>query len=97
MTDVNIKNELIKLVSELFQDKGIDSDLIEYVDLIEDLGMDSMIFLSVIIELETTFDIIIPDDLLLMENFREIDTIVDIVKKSVNGIGGKEAVVHDEA
>ena len=72
-------------------------DLIEYVDLIDDLGMDSMIFLSVIIELETTFDIIIPDDLLLMENFREIDTIVDIVKKSVNGIGGKEAVVHDEA
>ena len=97
MTDVNIKNELIKLVSELFQDKGIDSDLIEYVDLIDDLGMDSMIFLSVIIELETTFDIIIPDDLLLMENFREIDTIVDIVKKSVNCIGVKEAVVHDEA
>ena len=97
MTDVNIKNELIKLVSELFQDKGIDSDLIEYVDLIDDLGMDSMIFLSVIIELETTFDIIIPDDLLLMENFREIDTIVDIVKKSVNGIGVKDAVVHDEA
>ena len=96
MTDVNIKNELIKLVSELFQDKGIDPDLIEYVDLIDDLGMDSMIFLSVIIELETTFDIIIPDDLLLMENFREIDTIVDIVKKCVNGIGG-EVAIHDKA
>ncbi len=53
MTDVNIKNELIKLVSELFQDKGIDPELIEYVDLIDDLGMDSMIFLSVVIELET--------------------------------------------
>ena len=51
MTDVNIKNELIKLVSELFQDKGIDTDLIEYVDLIDDLGMDSMIFLSVCLSL----------------------------------------------
>lgn len=96
MTDVNIKNELIKLVSELFQDKGIDPDLIEYVDLIDDLGMDSMLFLSVIIELETTFGIVIPDDLLLMENFREIDTIVDIVKKCVNGIGG-EVAIHDKA
>ena len=96
MTDVNIKNELIKLVSELFQDKGIDPDLIEYVDLIDDLGMDSMIFLSVIIELETTFDIIIPDDLLLMENFREIDTIVDLVEKSVNSIRG-EVAIHDKA
>ena len=96
MTDVNIKNELIKLVSELFQDKGIDPGLIEYVDLIDDLGMDSMLFLSVIIELETTFGIVIPDDLLLMENFREIDTIVDIVKKCVNGIGG-EVAIHDKA
>lgn len=93
MTDVNIKNELIKLVSELFQDKGIDPDLIEYVDLIDDLGMDSMLFLSVIIELETTFGIIIPDDLLLMENFREIDTIVDIVEKSVNSIRGEVAIL----
>lgn len=79
MTDVNIKNELIKLVSELFQDKGIDPDLIEYVDLIDDLGMDSMLFLSVIIELETTFGIIIPDDLLLMDNFSTIEKICSLV------------------
>lgn len=79
MTDVNIKNELIKLVSELFQDKGIDPDLIEYVDLIDDLGMDSILFLSVIIELETTFGIIIPDDLLLMDNFSTIEKICSLV------------------
>ena len=79
MTDVNIKNELIRLVSELFQDKGIDPDLIEYVDLIDDLGMDSMLFLSVVIELETAFDIIIPDDLLLMGNFSTIDKICSLV------------------
>ena len=79
MTDVNIKNELIKLVSELFHDKGIDPDLIEYVDLIDDLGMDSMLFLSVIIELETTFGIIIPDDLLLMDNFSTIEKICSLV------------------
>ena len=79
MTDVNIKNELIRLVSELFQDKGIDPDLIEYVDLIDDLGMDSMLFLSVVIELETAFDIIIPDDLLLMGNFSPIDKICSLV------------------
>ena len=79
MTDVNIKNELIRLVSELFQDKGLDPDLIGYVDLIDDLGMDSMLFLSVVIELETAFDIIIPDDLLLMGNFSTIDKICSLV------------------
>ena len=52
MTIENIKKELINLVSTLFADKGFDVDIIEYVDLIDDLGMDSITFISLIVEIE---------------------------------------------
>ena len=46
MTTETIKHEVIELISELFKDKGFDIDIIEYVDLIDDLGMDSITFIS---------------------------------------------------
>ena len=79
MENDNIKSKVIEMISNLFPNSGIDSDVLEYVDLIDDLGMDSMLFLSVVIELETAFDIIIPDDLLLMGNFSTIDKICSLV------------------
>ena len=42
MTTDKIKQEVIELISELFKDKGFDIDIIEYVDLADDLGMDSI-------------------------------------------------------
>ena len=38
MTTETIKQEVSELISELFKDKGFDIDIIEYVDLIDDLG-----------------------------------------------------------
>lgn len=76
-----IKTEVIQLVSELFANKGYDIDIIEYVDLIDDLGMDSITFISIVVEVETRFSIIIPDNMLLMENFRKIENIVNVVEQ----------------
>lgn len=84
MITETIKQEVIELISDLFKDKGIDIDIIEYVDLADDLGMDSIIFISIVVELEAHFDIEVPDDMLLLEKFRCVDDIVSIVENELS-------------
>lgn len=80
MTIENIKKELINLISTLFSDKWFDVDMIEYVDLIDDLGMDSITFISLVVEIEALFDIKIPDDFLLMDKFKNMDEIIFVIE-----------------
>ena len=74
-----IKAKIIGIMSNLFQNSDVDTDVLEYVDLIDDLGIDSVNFISLIIELEAEFDIQIPNDQLLMDKFREYSSIYSIV------------------
>ena len=50
MDTVEIKNKIINVLNELFSEAGVDKDILEYVDLVDDLGMDSINFVSIIIE-----------------------------------------------
>ena len=84
MTTEAIKQGVIELISKLFEDKGFDTDIIEYVDLIDDLGMDSITFISIVVEVEAYFDIEVPDDMLLMNNFKKVDNIVNIIVNELN-------------
>ena len=84
MTAETIKQEVIELISELFKDKGFDIDIIEYVDLIDDLGMDSITFISIVVEVEAHFDIEVPDDMLLLENFKCVDDIVSVIENELS-------------
>ena len=84
MTTETIKQRVVELISQLFEDKGFDADIIEYVDLIDDLGMDSLTFICIVVEVEACFDIEVPDDMLLLENFKCIDDIVSIVESELS-------------
>ena len=94
MTTDEIKTEVINLISELFKDKGFDTDIIEYADLVDDMGMDSITFISIVVELEVKFDITVSDDMLLIDNFKKVDDIVAVVENELakgteNGDGCK--------
>lgn len=94
MTTEEIKTEVIDLISELFRDKGFDTDIIEYADLVDDMGMDSITFISIVVELEVKFDITVSDDMLLIDNFKKVDDIVAVVENELakgaeNGDGCK--------
>ena len=80
MTTEEIKQNLISLIYELFNDKGGDINLIETVDLLEEFGMDSILFIELVVEIENHFDIIINEDLLRYDNFHNINDIVTIVE-----------------
>ena len=89
--NIEIKNRIITILSRLFAESGVDTDILEYVDLVDDLGMDSINFISLIIELEAEFDIQIPDEWLQMDTFQtytQIYTAVEaLLKEKENGNG----------
>ena len=82
-----IMERIIEIMSGLFSDSGVDTDILEYVDLIDDLGMDSINFVSLIIELEAAFDVQIPDEWLLMEKFRTFSQICSAIDALINEKG----------
>lgn len=86
MEKSKIKHKLTDMINNIFPYSCIDPGIIEYVDLIDDFGMDSISFISIVIEIETAFDIIVPDEMLLMENFRNVNRIVEIIEKEKNFI-----------
>ncbi|MCI8332691.1 MAG: acyl carrier protein [Clostridiales bacterium] len=90
MNRTEIKNKLIDKLAILFENTNIDYDLLEYIDLIDDLGMDSITFITIIVEIEALFGIIVPDEKLQMDYFKNVCDIVEIVAKELAGNSGKE-------
>lgn len=98
MSIEEIKEKLIALCCEIFKNSGFDIDLIEYADFIDDLGMDSITFITLIVEIEGCFDIVIPDDLLLMDNFKNVNDVIQVVSNQLTEITmKKEDECNDEA
>ena len=83
MKKEEIKSLVIDLISELLSEKDLDNDIIQYIDLIDDVGMDSITFISLVVQIEDSFKITVPDDVLLMENFKNVDSIVNVVEKEI--------------
>lgn len=75
-----IKEKVVDILSKIFYYKSVDKDLIEYVDLIDDLEIDSISFISMLVEIESAFGITIPDDFLLVNYFSTVEDIVNLVK-----------------
>lgn len=90
-----IKSKLIDMLAMLFPDSGVDKDVLEYTDLMDDLGMDSITFISIVVEIEDVFEITVSDDLLLIENFRNVDSIIQIVEDAKNAASKNEDKQED--
>ena len=83
MTHNEIKEKIIAVCSEIFRNSGIDADMLEYVDFSDDLGMDSIVFITLIVEIEMMFDITVPDEWLLMDNFKNVDSVFKVVAEQL--------------
>ena len=80
MNEKCVKKAIVDVISREFNIEEKDQKILDQLDLLEDLGMDSMSFVSIIVELEATFGIIIPDEYMLIDNFRKLDSIVNVVQ-----------------
>jgi len=79
MSDEKIVKEIVELVSTVFVGSNENTFVDENTNLIDDLGMDSITFISLIVELESRFNIVIPDHYLIADNFNSIINIVEII------------------
>lgn len=83
MTQEKIKESVIDLLAELFAELNFDRDILEYIDLFNDAGMDSITFITLVVEIEAKFNVTVPDDMLLLENFKNADDILGIVENEL--------------
>lgn len=79
-----VSEKLTEVLAKLFVDTGISIDIIPYIDLINDGGMDSITFIALIIEIEESFEVEMPDEWLEMERFRKFDDILRLVEELLN-------------
>lgn len=80
MSRNEIKAILTQLIKrQLFLLEYVGDENFEEMDIIDGLGVDSIAFISIIVEIENEFDIVIPAENLIMENFRKLDDIVEII------------------
>lgn len=87
MKTKEIKEKLVNLLIATFPNVSLNKDALDYVNLIDDLGMDSITFVSIVVEIEKIFDIIIPDEILVVETFNSLNNIVYIVEDLSNITG----------
>ena len=78
-----IKEKVIGIIAELFAQENVDRDLLEYVNLVDDLGMDSLTFISIVVEVESVFGIEVPDEVLLMEEWQTVEKIVGMINGEI--------------
>lgn len=72
------KNEITKKLDEILISISLyDNDPVYQKALLEDV--DSLLFIQLVVEIESSFNIGVPDEKLLLENFKEKEQIVDII------------------
>lgn len=78
-----IKEKTRDIVLEIYDKKGYEIVNLDYIGLFDELNLDSLSIITLIVEIETRFDIEIPDNLLLMENFININSIANIIEEQL--------------
>lgn len=74
--------ERIKEIANLIEIQ-LDKESIEYDQDLEELGMESIVFVKIIVALEMKYDIEFPDEDLLMSNMKSIRDFDRKVKKLI--------------
>lgn len=78
MNNTNIRDEIISILSEV---TGAEPISITGDKMLEDLEIDSILFIQLVIKCETNFNIQFDDDMLLISNFSKIDEFIEYIEK----------------
>lgn len=79
-----VYSKLITLLIYLFDGKNVDADVLRYCNIVDDLEIDSIMFIALVVEIENCFKITISDDLLWMDNFMYLDDIVAMIEHELS-------------
>ena len=76
---MNVKTEVIKIINETVE--GIDFTEVQADSDLTELGMDSISFIQVIVQIEETFECEIPDSKLLMADMNTLNKILNALRE----------------
>lgn len=74
------KKEVINKLINIFEDNGID---VENQNIISEI--DSLVYMTIIVEIEQIFNIVLPDTVLKENVFNDIDGFSNVIYQIVNG------------
>jgi len=72
-----MEQELIKIISDQTGNSNIDI----HDDLIAMHGFDSIKFIQLVVLIEERFNVLIPDDMLVIQNFSSVSKIADLLER----------------
>lgn len=79
-----MKSKIIEIINEVIQDNDPDTKGITLMQADEDLlalGVDSIVYVQIIVSLEEKFRIVIPDEKLLFSEMNTINKMLEVVSK----------------
>lgn len=80
MAENEILTKVVEVIAEIME---TDNEIKPEDRLIEDIGLVSIGYVELVVELEEAFDIAFPDDMLVSNNLNTVQDIVDYVKQLV--------------
>ena len=84
MKENNLKESLVSFLTEFFPDLESKLDDLEAVNFYTDYGLDSITFVTMVIRIEEAFNIIIPTEHIVMENFVTFNKIQALINRCMN-------------
>lgn len=78
----SIEDKVINIISNNVLNKEIVID--KNTNLVQDLVLDSIVFIQIILDIETEFEVEFPDELLTMDSLSSLSTIVSIIESIIS-------------
>lgn len=79
--DYETETAVIKILKKLIGDHDITEEQIRTIDFAQNNLLDSIMFVTLVVELETEFNIVVDDDDLEIPNLSQLNSIVAMVKR----------------
>ena len=70
-----IHKKICSILRDKFSSFDIDLELLSHINFVDDIGLDSISFIELIVEIESAFDVEIPDEYLTAEHFDTLEKI----------------------
>ena len=89
MSEIDIKKQALKIFEDILE---LDPDTVRMEQTFEDLEIDSILFIRLVVQCETEFNLQFEDEMLLITKFPDVGTYVEYIQ-SRYGIAADNA--HD--
>lgn len=82
MSDIiYIQKKILEVVNANIENEKI--NLVQFEDDLSQLGMESIMFITIVVEIEEMFKIEIPDEYLLISEMNTITKMAEVVKETI--------------